>query len=110
MPDIVTAWLQGCRDLLRHSQLPGYAMLPRRTRLDLNVRALLAFLWSAEALRLIGYLSVWLLASQVLIWEKDLFGPIAAALPMSAALWLWPWLAAARRRHIARLLHYRWPD
>jgi len=96
-------------DFLYHGDVPGYGVMPWYTRWQLNYRALEAFLQSGECLRLALYLTIWLLVAQILIWMQDLHGPAAAAPGMLAALWLWPWLASARRRHIAILLRHRWP-
>lgn len=96
-------------DFLYHGDVPGYGVMPWCTRWQLNYRALEAFLQSGECLRLALYLTIWLLVAQILIWMQDLHGPAAAAPGMLAALWLWPWLASARRRHIAILLRHRWP-
>lgn len=96
-------------DFLHHGDMPGYVLLPWYTRWHLNFRALELFLQSGECLRLALYLTIWLLAAQILIWTQDLHGPAAAAPGMLAALWLWPWLASARRRRIATLLRHRWP-
>jgi hypothetical protein len=98
------------RDLLRHDLLPGYRMLPWATRCSLDLRSFWLFLRSREALRLGLYVLIWLLATQILVWRLDLYGP-AAAIPVSLAiLWVWPWLAHARRRIIAELLQHRWAD
>jgi hypothetical protein len=98
------------RDLLRHDLLPGYRMLPWATRCSLDLRSFWLFLHSCEALRLGLYMLIWLLAAQTLVWQLDLYGP-PAAMPVSLAmLWVWPWLAHARRRIIAELLQQRWPD
>jgi hypothetical protein len=106
-----TYWLLVCRagrDFMGHGDVPGYALLPWHTRCYLNIRALEYFLVSRECLRLVLYLTIWTLAAQILIWTKDLHGPAAAAPGLSAAVWVWPWLASARRRLIARLLQHRW--
>ena len=108
-----TYWLQvsrACRDFMGHGNVPGYMALPWHTRCFLNIRALECFLVSGECLRLVLYLTIWLLVSQILIWTRDLNGPAAAMPGLMAAAWVWPWLASARRRLIARLLQYRWPD
>ena len=101
---------RACQDFCCHGDVPGYAQLPWYTRLQLDLRALVQFLFSGEGLRLSAYLAIWLLAAQLLIWTHDLRGPAAAAPGMLAAVWVWPWLASARRRRIAKLLNYRWPD
>jgi hypothetical protein len=97
-------------DLLDHGGVPGYAQLPWGTRCYLNLRALRQFLCSGECLRICFYLVIWLLAAQLLIWTRDLHGPSAAAPGLLASVWLWPWIASARRRRIAVLLRHRWPD
>jgi hypothetical protein len=101
---------RACHSFLYHGDVPGYVLLPWHTRLQLNLRTLVLFLCSGECLRLSAYLTIWLLACQLLIWTRDLRGPAAAAPGMLAAVWVWPWLASARRRRIAALLNYRWPD
>jgi hypothetical protein len=101
---------RACHDFLHHGDLPGYALLPWCTRVQLNLRALAYFLCSGECLRLATYLIIWFLAARLLVWTRDLQGPAAAAPGMLAAVWVWPWLASARRRRIAALLHHRWPD
>ena len=98
------------RDLLRHDLLPGYRELPWGTRCMLDLRSCWLVARSREALRLGGYLLIWLLAAQTLVWKLDLYGPAAAMPVLLAALWVWPWLAHARRRIIAELLQHRWPD
>ena len=106
-------WLRvcrACRDFMGHGNVPGYMALPWHTRCYLNIRALEYFLVSVECLRLSLYLTVWMLAAQILIWTKDLDGPAAAAPGLSAAVWVWPWIASARRRRLTALLHHRWPD
>jgi hypothetical protein len=97
-------------DFLHHGDVPGYMLLPWYTRLQLDLRALVQFMFSGEGLRLAAYLAIWMLAAQLLIWTRDLRGPAAAAPGMLAAVWVWPWLASARRRRIAAILRYRWPD
>jgi hypothetical protein len=101
---------QACHDFLRHSYVPGYALLPWHTRCYLNIKALELFLVSGECLRLALYMTIWSLAAQILIWTLDLHGPAATLPGMLAAVWVWPWLAHARRRRIAELLQHRWPN
>jgi hypothetical protein len=108
-----TYWLLVCRagrDFMGHGDVPGYALLPWHTRCYLNIRALELFLVSGECLRLTLYVTIWSLAAQILIWTLDLHGPAATAPGMLAAVWVWPWLAHARRRRIAELLQHRWPN
>jgi hypothetical protein len=108
--DFVRVARRALCDLLRHDLLPGYRMLPWTTRCSLDLRSFCLFLHSCEALRLGLYMLIWLLAAQTLVWQLDLYGP-PAAMPVSLAmLWVWPWLAHARRRIIAELLQQRWPD
>ena len=101
---------QACRNFLWRGDVPGYALLPWHTRSYLDCKALMLFLFSGECLRLFLYLTVWLLVAQILIWSRDLHGPAAAVPGLSAAIWVWPWLASARCRLISKLLGYRWPD
>jgi len=91
-----------------HANVPGYALLPWADRCIVNIRALGVFVCSREFPRLLLWLSAWLLASYLLVWTLDLRGPRAAMLPLLGLLWVLPWIAAARRRAIARLLRYRW--
>jgi hypothetical protein len=100
---------KACADLCHHQELPGYALMPWTTRCGLNVRALGCFLGSGEFLRLVLYLLVWLLAGFNLVWWKDLHDSAAALPLLLACLWVWPWVAVARRRWIHRLLGGRWP-
>jgi hypothetical protein len=91
-----------------HADVPGYRQLPAAARIRLNVLSLACFLGSAACARVFCALGTWLLVTYILIWSHDLRGPAAAALPSSALLWLLPWVAAIRRRQIARLLGGRW--
>ena len=97
------------RDLFGHQHVPGYQHLSWPQRQRLNALALAGFLRSGECLRLLLWLVVWGLLAQILIWRLDL-AIRQAVWPLSvAAVWVWPWLASARRRWIARLLKNRWP-
>jgi hypothetical protein len=100
---------QGLLDIFHHADLPGYMQLPLTTRCYIDARALWAFIGSRQFVRLGLWLTVWLLGSYLLIWHYDLHGPIAAALPSLALLWVLPCFAHARRNAIARLLEHRWP-
>ncbi|MDP7271226.1 MAG: hypothetical protein QGG65_07795 [Gammaproteobacteria bacterium] len=91
-----------------HGLLPGYMQMPLLTRLGLNLRALAAFCCTEEFFRLLACITIWQLVAYIFIWKFD-FGLRPAALASAlACLWVWPWLAAARRRHIDRLLRQRW--
>jgi hypothetical protein len=96
------------RNVAAHGDVPGYDQLPPVMRLRLNTMAFIRFLGSAACVHLLCALGTWLLVTYILIWTNDLRGPVAAALPSAALLWLLPWLAAIRRRQIARLLGGRW--
>jgi hypothetical protein len=97
-------------DALNYAGLPGYAQLPRHTRAWLNIRALGAFIASPECLRLGAYFLIWQLAAYTLVWHFDLRTAAAVLPQLLACVWVWPWLADARRRHIDRLLGGRWPQ
>lgn len=105
---LLAAVLEGAGAVFGHANLPGYSLLRWYDRCILNIRALWAFVCSQEFPRLLLWLSAWLLASHLLGWSFDLRGPRAAVLPLLGLLWVLPWIAAARRRAIARLLCYRW--
>ena len=96
--------VQSYADLFGHNNLPGYSTLPWVTRCSLNLRALGCFLCSGECLRLVLYLLVWLLAGFNIGWWLDLRNSAAALPVLLACLWVWPWLASARRRWVCRLL------
>lgn len=72
------------------------------------MRALLSFLCSAEFLRMLICITVWQLTAYIVIWTFDLGTRRAALLLLLCCLWVWPWLAAARRRHIDLKLGGRW--
>lgn len=98
------------RDLFYHQRVSGYQHLSWRQRQRLNALAMAGFIRSAECLRLLLWVIVWGLVSQILIWRMDL-GARQAVWPVSAAaVWVWPWLASARRRWFAHLLKDRWPE
>jgi hypothetical protein len=99
---------RACTDIAAHGSLPGYSQLPWLTCRRLDVLALVAFIRSGELLRLLLWLTVWELLTHILIWSFDLAAGAAAAPPALACVWVWPWLAAARRRHIDQLLAGRW--
>ena len=100
----------GCEALVRHDGVPGFIHLPWLTRRRLDARAFCRFAVSAECLHWMAALLVWWQCAALLVWNFDLRG-WGAALPFLAACgWAWPWLATARRRHIARLLDHRWPE
>jgi hypothetical protein len=105
----IAALLRGLIDVFHHGDLPGYQQLPWITRCRINWRALCAFIGSHRFIQLSLWLTVWLLSSYLLIWHYDLHGPLAAALPLLALLWVLPYCAHARRNAIARLLNHRWP-
>ena len=105
---VIPILLQGLIDVFRHSDLPGYQQLPWTTRCRINARALCTFIGSRQFVRLSLWLIVWLLASYLLVWHHDLYGPLAATLPLLALLWVLPYCAHARRNNIARLLQHRW--
>ena len=96
--------VQSYADLFSHNDLPGYSELPWVRRYGLNLHALGYFLCSGECLRLALYLLVWLLAGFNIVWQLDLRNSAAALPVLLACLWVWPWLASARRRWICRLL------
>lgn len=96
--------VQSYADLFGHNNLPGYSTLPWVSRCSLNIRALGCFLCSGECLRLALYFLVWLLTGFNIVWRLDLRNSAAALPVLLACLWLWPWLASARRRWICRLL------
>ena len=98
------------RDFLDHRRVPGYLHLSWRERQRLNALALAGFLRSAEGLRLALWLTAWGLLAQILIWRLDLEHRQAVWTAAAAAVWVWPWLASARRRWFTRLLRDRWPD
>jgi hypothetical protein len=92
-------------DFFRHSDLEGYQALSWVQRCAVNMRALGAFLCSGECLRLVLYLLVWLLAGFNIVWQLDLRDSAAALPLLLACLWLWPWVASARRRWVHRILN-----
>jgi len=94
---------------IRPANLPGYQQMPWPTRLFLNGRALLAFSRTGECVRLLAYLTIWQLAAHIGVWQLDLTAAPAYAPPLLACLWVWPWLADARCRHIHLQLGGRWP-
>ena len=95
-------------DFWYHRFVPGYEGLDWSERLRLDALALVKFCTSPEALRALLSLTVWLLAGYHLVWYLDLRG-VATAWPIiTASVWLYPWLANARRRQINRLLGCRW--
>ena len=98
-----------CFDLWYHRAIPGYETLPAPLRWRINLQALSGFLLSTEFVRLLLYLSVWLLAGFCVVWSLDLHGGASVWPITTACVWLYPWVAAARRRRIARLLGGRWP-
>ncbi len=104
MQEITRRIVRSYADLLAHNNLPGYSTLPWVTRCGLNLRALGGFVHSGEFLRLLVYLLVWLLAGFNIVWQLDLYNAAAALPVLLACLWVWPWLADARRRWIYRLL------
>ena len=96
--------VQSYAALLGHNNLPGYRELPWVTRCGLNLHALGYFLCSEECLRLVLYLLVWLLAGFNIVWQLDLRNSAAALPVLLACLWVWPWLASARRRWVCHIL------
>lgn len=98
------------RDVWYHGDLPGYESLPWYTRCRVNLQAGGRLLRSGEFVRLLAWLSIWILGAYTVNWTHDLRGPAAAYLPMSAVCWALPWLAALRRRLIHELLGGRWPE
>ncbi|MAF82881.1 MAG: hypothetical protein CL797_02110 [Chromatiales bacterium] len=96
------------KDFARHGSVPGYEQMPLLTRLSLNLRALLAFTGSEECLRMLVCITVWQLVAYILIWTFDPGRRLAAVISLLCCLWVWPWLASARSRHINRLLGDRW--
>jgi len=98
-----------CGNLWYHHDLPGYRQCSWRTRCLLNLKSLAGMCLSAEFLRGILYLMLWLLAGFHLVWHFDLRGTAATLPLLSACLWLLPWFAAARRRRMHALLGGRWP-
>jgi hypothetical protein len=102
--DIPPTVVEAYADIFRHSDVPGYKALSWVDRCSLNMRALKCFLCSAECLRLLLYLLVWLLAGFNIAWQLDLRDSAAAMPLLLACLWLWPWVASARWRWISFLL------
>ncbi len=105
-----TALQRGWAALVHHDGVPGFVHLPWLTRRRLDTRALGRFMASAECLHWLIALLVWWQCAAILVWTFDLRGADAALPFLAACLWAWPWLAAARRRHIAELLGHRWPE
>jgi len=106
---VIAALLRGLGDVFRHAELPGYMQLPWTTRCYINARALCGYIASRQFGRLSLWLTAWLLGTYLLIWQYDLYGPIAAMPPLLALLWVLPCFAHARRKAIAELLQQRWP-
>ena len=101
--------LRWCGEILQHHNVPGYDLLPWLVRMRLNLVALGHFVGSLECLRLVLCLTVWLLAGFNLVWVNDLRGWHVSLPLLLASSWVWPWLAAARRRWLHRLMGQRWP-
>ena len=101
--------LRAGSDFFRHGSLAGYVQMPLLTRIRLNSHALVRFIGTAEALRKLSYIIIWQLLAHILVWHFDLFRAGAALPPVLACLWICPWIADARRRHIHELLGGRWP-
>jgi hypothetical protein len=99
-----SAYSQAVLDLVEYRGLPGYAASGGWTRLCLDMQALGTFVCSVACARLLLWLIVWQLASYLLVWTFDLYGPAAAAPSLLALLWVLPWVAHARHREITRLL------
>lgn len=98
-----------CFDLWYHRAIPGYEDLPWPLRCRLNWLALGGFLISAEFLRLVLYLAIWLLGGFSLVWNMDQQSSAALWPITTACCWLLPWVATVRRQRINRLLGGRWP-
>ena len=61
-----------------------------------------------EFYRVVVAIIVWQLLAYIVIWEFDLFGMSAVLPRVLMCVWLWPWLADARHRHMHRVLGGRW--
>ena len=87
---------------------PGYRQLPWFERTRLNVRSLTAFARSVECLHMLAAKAVWSLLAHICVYRLDLPGSVLVQLHLLALVWLLPWAATARRRHLERLLGARW--
>lgn len=83
---------------------PGLALLDRHLRLHLRLRALRCFVASIECVRMLLYLSVWILAGLHLIWWLDRPPPDQVLAVCSAWPWLWLWTTHASHRWVQSLL------
>ena len=99
-----------CRDFLGQKNPPGFAKLSWLQKQRLNGRALTAFFCTFSALRLLLWIIVWSLSTQLLIWRLDLREGPGVLLVSLATVWAWPWLSRSRRWHIALLLRRGWAD
>ena len=88
--------------------LENLAQLDWLQRCLLNARALGKLTLSLEFSRMLLWLTAWLLASYNLIWLCGWREVDAVIMAAGGLLWLLPWLATVRRRHIATLLGNRW--
>jgi hypothetical protein len=100
-------WRRGWGALARHAAPRGYAQLGVIARLGLDLRVL------AAAPRTAGFWrAAWLalaagLIAQILCWRHDLHGIARDAVQVLPVALLAPWVAAARRRALARRLRGR---
>ena len=96
------------RCFVQRDAIPGYRELAFWERQRINRQAFVRFICSANAIRLALWLGAWWLAALIVSWRYDLGIRATAALQLGAIVWVGPWLAHARQRHLAEILGARW--
>jgi hypothetical protein len=97
-------WANGWAGLGSRDELPEYAALGRFGRLRADVRSLLRAIATPGFLFAALVFTAALLATQIVAWRFDLTGSRRDGMLVLPALLVAPWVAAARRRHLASLL------
>ncbi|MBT8440909.1 MAG: hypothetical protein KJO76_00880 [Gammaproteobacteria bacterium] len=107
MRDMIGDWLSGCRYLLTYDNLPGYRRLSWRDRKRVDIAATFTLLRSRTFLRGALCVAIAVAIAHILTWRYDMYGARRDLLRVAPILLSLPWLATARRKHVASTLRFR---